>query len=209
MNQKIYIFAGVQASGKGTQGEIVSQKLNLAHISTGELLREASGALREEIDSYDVAKGNFVPDDLILKVLEKRMRSKDCNNGIILDGYPRNIAQAKTLDSKLDVSKVFEIQISEEEAFYRLSGRYLCQDCKKIYNINTGPLPKIYGFCDYCDGKLTQRQDDSTKEAIQKRINDYNEKTKKIIEHYKDKVSIINGEQTIKKVTKDILNKLI
>ena len=102
------LFVGVQGSGKGTQAKIVSVKLGIPHISTGDLLRGAAGALRNEIDSY-ITVGKLVPDELMLKVLGVRLFLEDCKKGFILDGYPRNMAQAKKLDEITSIDKVIEI----------------------------------------------------------------------------------------------------
>lgn len=206
MTQKIYLFMGIQGSGKGTQAKRVSEKLKLAHISTGDLLRETTGKLAKEISAY-IDDGKMVSDELILKILKKRISKADCKNGIILDGYPRNIKQAKTLDSKFDVNKIIKLHISDRESIKRLSGRYTCPKCKAGYNMLTVPKPKKKGICDKCGEKLIQRDDDH-KTAIKRRIKDYHKKTKPILAHYKNKIIKINGLQSIEQITKDILSKL-
>lgn len=192
------IFIGIQGSGKGTQAKIISEKLKIPHISTGDLLRSAQGELKQEIDSY-MLQGKLIPDELMLKILKETLDKAD--NGFILDGFPRNIEQAKALDKITRIDKAIEIVISDEEALKRLSGRRNCENCKANYNIYTAPKPKQEGVCDYCQGKLVQRKDDN-EEAIKKRLEVYHKETEPILNHYK---SIkINGEQDIEKVTYDI-----
>src|SRR3989344_4709900 len=130
------LFVGVQGSGKGTQAKIVSVKLGIPHISTGDLLRGADGGLKKEIDSY-IAVGKLVPDELMLKVLGVRLFLEDCKKGFILDGYPRNMAQAKKLDEITSIDKVIEIQISDVEALTRAIYRVTCGKCGEGYNTKT------------------------------------------------------------------------
>jgi adenylate kinase len=197
------ILIGPQGSGKGTQAKILSAKLGIPHISTGDLLRSAKGELRKEIDSY-IVKGNLYPDEKMLKILEERFKQKDCNKGFILDGFPRNLKQAKMLDSITKVDKVIEISISDEESVRRLSGRVACSLCGADFNNITMP-PKVAGVCDKCEGKLVQRADD-TEEAIRKRLEIYHNDTEPILEHYK--AIKVNGEEEIKKVNDAIMQNL-
>jgi adenylate kinase len=203
----IILFIGAQASGKGTQAKILAQKKGLAHISTGDLLRAATGSLKQEIDSY-TTNGKLVPDELILKLLKERMKQPDCKNGIILDGYPRNLKQAEELEKIEKISKIFEIYVSDETAKRRLMGRWNCKKCGLSYNIITAPKPKKEGMCDSCNIPLYQREDDKDEKAIEKRLSIYHEETEPIINKYKDKVIRINGEQSIEKITEDLLKKL-
>jgi adenylate kinase len=196
------IFIGIQGSGKGTQAQIVSKELGLCHISTGDLVRGATGELKEEISTY-MNFGKLVPDELITKLLSERIKGDDCRKGIILDGYPRNVKQIKLLDSILKIDKVIEIRISDEEAIKRMKGRWNCKKCNLSYNYATMPKPKVLGICDKCSGKLEQRKDDSDDRAIEERLKIYKEETFPILEHYKH--NFVNGEQTIKQVTEDII----
>ncbi|MCK4997586.1 nucleoside monophosphate kinase [Candidatus Pacearchaeota archaeon] len=195
------IFVGPQGSGKGTQADIISKKLKIAHISTGDLLRNISGGLKEEVDSY-IDHGNLVPDDLILRILNERIIEKDCDEGFILDGFPRNLVQAKELDNIMDVDEVIEIDVSDKESVKRISGRRGCVSCGAIFNVETSPRPITPGVCDRCGGDLTQRKDDN-ETALKKRLETYHKETKKILSHYKSVK--VNGEQDIEKVTEDIL----
>ncbi len=203
----IILFIGAQASGKGTQAKIIAKKKALAHICTGDLLRAATGEFRKEIDSY-ITKGKLVPDELILKLLKERMNQPDCKKGVILDGYPRNLRQAEELEKIEKVGKIFEIYISDETAKRRLMGRWNCKKCGIAYNIVTAPKPKKDGLCDNCSIPLYQRDDDTNEEAIEKRLSIYHEETEPILKKFKERVIKINGEQTIEKITEDILKKL-
>lgn len=197
------LLLGPQGSGKGTQAKIIASNLGLVHISTGDLLRSATGKLRVEIDSY-ITHGNLVPDELMLRLLDEKLKKLDyCN--FILDGFPRNLAQAKMLDSLVQVDKAIEIHIPDEETVRRLSGRYNCKKCGAIYNIATSPKPKKKGLCDICNIPLYQRDDDKP-EAIKKRLAIYHSETSPVIVHYH--AIRINGNQSIEKVTQDILKVL-
>ena len=200
------IFVGVQGSGKGTQAKIVASKLGVCHISTGDLVRSATGDLKIMIDEI-INKGGLVPNELVLNVLKKRMTLEDCNEGIILDGFPRNLEQAKLLDQDVEVDLVVEIKISDKESIRRLSGRVSCEDCGEGYNTVTAPRPKDLEKCDQCGGSLVRRLDDN-EEAITKRIKTYHDETEPVLDFYEDKVISINGERGIEKISKDILGRL-
>jgi len=195
------IFVGPQGCGKGTQAKVVAEKLDICHISTGDLLRATTGGLKEEIDSY-TDNGNLVPDELILRILNERVMQDDCENGFILDGYPRNVAQAEELDKIMDIDKVIEISISDDESVRRIGGRRNCGGCGAIWNVNTSPKPQDDSKCDNCGGELIQRVDDN-EESLRKRLGIYHNDTEPILEKY-DSVKV-NGEQSIEKVSEDVL----
>ncbi len=201
------IFIGAQGSGKGTQAKIISENLNIPHISTGDLLRQARGELKKEVDSYMVS-GKLVPDELILRILKERISKEDCQKGFILDGYPRNLQQAKELDKITNIDKIIEILISDKEAIKRISGRWNCKKCGIAYNNITEPKPRIEDgkiICPKCNIELSQRADD-TEDAVKKRLEIYHQETEPILNHYP---SIkINGEKDIDSVTNDILKSL-
>ena len=198
------VLIGVQASGKGTQAKVLSEMLNIPHISTGDLLRNAKGELRKQVDEY-MLKGQLVPNKLMIEILKERISKPDCKKGFILDGFPRNLNQADELEKQIEIDKYIEIFITDEEAVKRLSGRWNCNNCGIAYNIVTAPKPKEYGKCDKCNGELSQREDDK-EEAIKKRLEIYHTETEPIIEKYN--IIRINGKQKIEKVTHDILEKL-
>lgn len=206
MSEKVYLFVGVQGSGKGTQAKVIAEKKGFCHISTGDLFRGLKGELKDKIDSF-INLGKLVPDELVLEMVKERISMPDCKKGIILDGFPRTINQAKELDKLLSVKNVIEIKISDEESLKRLSGRVSCSLCGQGYNLMTQPKPKDKEKCDKCGGKLIQRKDDAP-EAIKKRIGDYHKETFPILENYKEKLITVNGEKNIEEVTKEILKKI-
>ncbi len=200
------IFIGPQGSGKGTEAKRISKKLSICHISTGDLLRNYKGELKKEIDSH-INKGELIPDELMLKLLKEKLNSKECSEGFILDGFPRDKEQADMLDEITDIDYVIELDISNEEAIKRISGRRVCKDCGRNYNLYTGITPKKDDVCDTCGGEIIKREDDYP-EAVKKRLNTYHKKTEPVLEKYSDKLIKINGEQSVEKVQEDILNKL-
>lgn len=206
MSRKVYLFVGVQGSGKGTQAKIVAREKGFCHISTGDLFRSLEGELRERVNFF-INSGELVPDELVLEMVKKRVSNSDCDIGVIFDGFPRTINQAKELDASFEVKNVFEIKISDEESLKRISGRVSCFNCGRGYNLVTAPKPLNSDICDSCGGKLVQREDDK-EEAIKKRIADYHKETFPILNHYFDKVISIDGEREIEFISKDILEKI-
>lgn len=200
------IFVGVQGSGKGTQAKLISEKSGLCHVSSGDLLRGAEGELKEKVEEI-INKGELISDELMIDILKERIKKEDCKKGVIFDGSPRNLNQARLLGDVVVVDNVVEIRISDEEALKRLSGRVSCKNCGAGYNLYTAPKPNNPEVCDKCDGKLIQRKDDNP-EAIKKRIETYHNETEPVLEYYKDKVIVIDGEKEIEDISKDILEKL-
>ncbi len=199
------IFIGPQGSGKGTQAKIISEELGIPHISTGDLFRALDGELKEEVDSY-INKGQLVPDELTVKILKERISKLDCKNGFILDGFPRNLDQARLLKKITEIDKVIEIDISDSLAIERISSRISCKKCGAVYNAITNP-PKRKDICDKCKGELYRRADDNP-DAIKKRLETYHQETEPILEMYKDNLIIINGDQEIDKISMDIMDEL-
>lgn len=195
---KNIILLAPPAAGKGTLSEQLVKKYGYAHISTGDLLREEvnSGSdLGCELKAL-MAEGKLVSDDLVLTLIEKRIKRDDSKNGYILDGFPRTINQAEKYDEMLeklgkDLGVVIYINIDKELAMKRACSRYSCPKCGKVYNINSEELkPKKDGYCDICDEKLIQRPDD-TKETFIKRFDEYNNKTMPLYDYYKKKGVLI------------------
>ncbi len=195
------LFIGMQGSGKGTQAKILSEKLKIPPISAGDLLRSAKGEIKVEINSY-INHGKFISDKLMIKIIKERIKEGDCKKGFILDGFPRTLKQAEEIDKVLKIHKVIEIYISDKEAKKRLSGRWNCKKCKISYNLITSPKPKKQGICDVCEGKLSQREDDTEEKAVNARLSLYHKETEPVLKHYT--AIRINGEQNIEKVTEDI-----
>jgi len=197
------LFIGPQGSGKGTQAKIIAEKLGIPDISMGGLLRDAPEDLQEKINSY-VNKGQLASLEIVVKALKQRIEQKDCKNGFILDGFPRNEEQVRLSKGIIDFDKVILIHISDEEAVRRLVSRLNCKKCGAVFNKITNP-PKEENKCDDCGGELFVRDDDKP-EAIRKRLEIYHKDTKSILEYYE--FIKINGEQEIDKVTQEILDAL-
>lgn len=204
------LMVGIRASGKGTQAQLLSKVLNIPHISSGDLLREinVNTPLGKEIRSY-IDKGNYVPDELVLKLITERLIKGDCKKGFILDGFPRTLNQAREFDKKHKFDHVILIDITRDEAIMRTSGRRVCPKCDTSYNIYTAPKPKKEGVCDKCKVKLFQREDE-TKEAATRRINIDMKEMGPMMEFYEKQgiVIKINGKQPIEAVHKEITEKL-
>lgn len=210
---KNIIFIAPPAAGKGTQSNLVSEKYHIPHISTGDILREV---MKEdsEIGEYvleTISSGGLVKDDIMYTLLEKRLHEKDCQNGYILDGFPRNVEQAKKYDEILkrlgqELGYVISLEIDEKLLAKRITGRRVCEDCGAIYNINVpSELPEIESTCDLCGGNLYQRNDDNL-ESFQNRYQVYLEKTGPLLEYYKNKHILyqIDGNLSIEEVFKRI-----
>lgn len=212
---KSIMFIAPPAAGKGTQADLVVEKYNIPHISTGDILREVSEE-DSEIGNYVsevISNGGLVKDDITDKLIEQRLAKSDCKNGYIIDGFPRNIEQAiiydkilKNLNYKLGY--VFLINIEEKELEKRITGRRICENCHAIYNINDeNNSPKVESTCDLCGGRLYQRKDDNI-EAFQNRYKLYLEKTEPIISHYREQGVLyeIDGNHSIDEVFAQVDN---
>lgn len=186
------ILLGPPGAGKGTQAKTLAQRLNLSHISTGDILRQnVSGGtdLGNQAKSY-MNKGALVPDELVTAMLIQRIDQPDIKNGFILDGYPRNINQAKALDDVLserniDIDLVIYLDTSEPVIIQRLSGRLVCSLCGANFHIKNMP-PKKDMVCDKCGGKLYQRPDDG-EETIKRRLAVYEKESSSLIKYYEEK----------------------
>ena len=191
---KSVIFIAPPAGGKGTVSVQVKEKYNMPHISTGDLLRGAANANDERATLIKnmQAKGEFVPDSIVLEILKERILKDDCKNGYILDGFPRNIEQADAYENilkenNLDLGVVIQIEVDKNLAARRIAGRWSCPKCGAVYNLNSQELkPMIDGKCDKCVCDLTHRADDN-EETYEKRYNEYMLKTSPLIDYYKAK----------------------
>ena len=206
------IFLGAPGAGKGTQAAIVARELNMVHIASGDLLRQASEQETElaiQAKSY-MEKGVLVPDPISIRMVLERVSALDCEAGVILDGFPRNLQQAEALDKALArqakaVDKVVYIKVSEEELLKRLSGRWICRQCQAPYHtINSSP--KVWGKCDKCGGELYQRPDD-TVETVKKRLQVYFAQTAPLIDYYAQsgKLLEVDGEGSVDEVRRRIM----
>ena len=182
------IFFGAPGAGKGTQAEIVSKKLDIPTISTGNIIREAIKNGTEmglSAKSY-IDAGKLVPDEVVIGIIKDRLDKDDCKNGFILDGFPRTIPQAKALDEmgvKIDV--VLNIEVSDEDIVNRMSGRRTCPKCGSTYHIEFNPT-KTEGVCDNCGAELTVRKDDHP-DVVKSRLDVYHTETEPLKAFYEAK----------------------
>jgi adenylate kinase len=205
------VLLGAPGSGKGTQGVVLAKKYTIPQISTGDLLRAAVSAGSELGKKAKTAMdaGALVSDDIVIGLIRERLSDDDAKNGYILDGFPRNIAQAEALDSMLEelgqpLQGVVLLDVAFEELMQRLTGRRTCKDCGAIYNVHLSP-PKSEGHCDACNGELFQRADDN-EETIGNRLNVYQEQTAPLIGYYdgQSKLHTIAGTGDIDDITKAV-----
>jgi len=206
------ILLGAPGAGKGTQAAIVARELRLVHIATGDLFRQAleqGTELGIKAKSY-MERGVLVPDDVTIGMVLERLSAPDCEEGAILDGFPRNLEQAEALDKALQeqakaIDKVIYIKVSEEELIKRLSGRWICRNCQMPYHAVNSP-PRVWGKCDKCGGELYQRPDD-TVETVKQRLKVYFAQTAPLIDYYAKvgKLLEIDGEGGVDKVGSGII----
>ena len=217
----IIIMMGAQGTGKGTVAGIISEKTGIKQLSTGDVFRKnikEKTPLGIEADKY-ISKGNLVPDEITVPMVVGYLDSDMSKDGIILDGFPRTMAQALKLDEILEnrgkkVDLVVNLTTPKEEIIDRILTRRVCPNCKATYNIKLNP-PKVEGICDKCGTNLVQREDDSTAEAINKRLEIYETKTAPLIKYYQEKgvlrteevSSRINrmGKEVAEEIVKDLL----
>ena len=182
------ILLGAPGAGKGTQAEIICDKLNIPTISTGNILREA---IRNKTELGVLAKsymdeGNLVPDAVVVGIVSERLREDDCRNGFILDGMPRTLAQAKALDELgVEIDVVISIEVEDSAIEKRMGGRRVCEGCGASYHIEH-KKPLRDGVCDSCGGKLILRADDAP-ETVRARLAVYHEQTEPLVEFYTSK----------------------
>ena len=209
------VILGPPGAGKGTQAEYIVERYNIPHISTGDIFRENiknNTELGKEAKSY-MDKGLLVPDDLVIALVEDRLNKADAKEGFLLDGFPRTVAQAVSLDSILDknndkLTKVINISVDPEILIERAVGRRVCKTCGMTYNVKFNP-PKEEGICDKYVTKLIQRDDD-TEETVKTRISVYFDQTAPLIDYYRAQNLLvdIDGAKDIDKVFEDIVNGL-
>jgi len=205
------ILLGPPGAGKGTQAEVLVEKLGVPQISTGDILRNA---VKQSTSVGLKAKaimeaGDLVPDDIIIDVLKERLAADDCKKGYIFDGVPRTIAQAEALDAqKVVIDLVLSINVSDEVIINRLGGRRTCPECGMIFHVVTKP-PKKEGLCDACGAALIVRKDDEA-ETIKNRLQTYHKETAPLISYYKaqGKLKEISGELGIAAQTAEVLKAL-
>ena len=205
------ILMGPPGAGKGTQGEILSEKLGIDTISTGVMLRSAikEGTEVGKLAAQYINDGKLVPDDVIVSVVKERLSKPDCAKGFILDGFPRTTAQAEALSATgIKIDKVLLLDVDDDMIVERLSSRRECSKCGAPYNVISNK-PAVEGVCDKCGGELIQREDDNPK-TIQNRLNIYHEQTEPIKEYY-EKMGILAtavGENELQGTTLNVFKAL-
>ena len=205
------IFLGAPGAGKGTQAEIVAEKYNIPTISTGNIIREALKNGTEmglKAKAYTEA-GQLVPDEVVIGIIKERLAKGDCDNGFILDGFPRTIPQAEALDSMgIVIDKVVDIDVPDEAIAERMTGRRVCPDCGASYHlINKKPAKE--GICDACGAALIQRKDDAP-ETVADRLKVYHDQTEPLKGYYEKtgKLEIVEGLGSVADITARVIKAL-
>ncbi len=205
------ILLGPPGAGKGTQAKVLTSGLGAPQISTGDILRQAVSdgtELGQKAKSF-MDRGALVPDEVVIGIIEERLRRPDCARGYILDGFPRTLPQAEALSRTLtsiqaSLDRVLSIEVPEEELVKRLAGRRVCRVCGYMYHVETNPAKRA-GVCDKCGGSLYQRDDDK-EETIRHRLRVYREQTEPLVAYY-DKMELlarIDGRGTIEEISRRI-----
>ena len=214
----VIIMLGAQGTGKGTVAGILTEKLEIPQVSTGDIFRKnikEGTELGKIADSY-ISKGNLVRDDITIEIVKDRLKQKDVEKGLILDGFPRTIKQAEALEKILEeegkkVDIVVNLTTPEEEIIERIVNRRICsnQECKAIYNLVLNP-PKKEGICDKCGSELIQRKDDRV-DTVKSRLDNYFQLTSPLIEYYQNK-GVLKTEivsESINKLGKDVAEEIV
>ena len=202
------IFLGAPGAGKGTQAAVVCEYLKIPTISTGNIIREALRTGTEmglKAKSYMDA-GKLVPDEVVIGIVDERLKQDDCKNGFILDGFPRTVPQAEALEKMgVQIDKVIEIDVADEAITARMSGRRVCEKCGNSYHIEHKPT-KVEGICDACGGNVVQRADDKP-ETVVARLKTYHEKTAPLKDFYESrgKLKSVKGQDSIEETSKLVL----
>jgi adenylate kinase len=209
------LIMGPPGAGKGTQAEVMVKELNISHISTGDMFR---AAIKEGTEMGKKAKeymdaGQLVPDEVVVGMVKERLTIPDCQNGFLLDGFPRTLAQADALSATLDkmaikLDGVINIDVPRARLMARLTGRRICRSCGASFHVEFN-APKQAGVCNSCGGELYQREDDN-EATVSSRLDVYEAQTQPLIAYYANKGQLINvnGDQDIKQVLQDILSSL-
>lgn len=198
-----WVFLGPPGAGKGTQAQMVAQTFGVAHISTGDMLREQikeQTPLGRQAKAY-IDKGALVPDDIILGMMEARLKEKDCEKGFLLDGFPRTLVQAQALSRIVTLDCVINISVPDENIIRRLSGRRVCPDCGAVYHIAQLDGKDRCG----CGGRLTIRPDDN-EETVKNRLHTYHGQTQPLVGYYRERGLLrdIDGARDVDAVFRDI-----
>ena len=194
------ILLGAPGAGKGTQAEVVCEKLGIPAISTGNIIR---AALKEQtemgIKAKDyIEKGQLVPDEVVIGIIKERLAKDDCKNGFVLDGFPRTVPQAEALDEMgIEIDKVIDIEVPDEKIVARMSGRRVCGSCGASYHL-LYKKPEKEGICNACGSELVQRADDKA-ETVLERLTVYHNQTEPLIDFYraKGKLRVVEGQEEV------------
>lgn len=209
------IIFGPPGAGKGTQAQLLANKFGIPQIATGDILREA---VKEGTDLGKMAKtymdrGQLVPDEVVIGIVEERLRRPDCAKGFILDGFPRTVKQAEALENMLEklgvkLDAVVNLEVDEEEVVKRITLRRTCRNCGAVYHLVFNP-PKKEDVCDRCGGPLYQREDDR-EETVRNRLKVYREQTEPVLKFYEARGLLrnINGNLSIDQVFQEVLKAL-
>lgn len=205
------ILLGAPGAGKGTQAEVICDKLGIPAISTGNIIREAlknGTELGLKAKSY-MDEGKLVPDEVVIDIIKERLSKDDCKNGFILDGFPRTVPQAEALDAMgVTIDRVVDIEVSDEDIQRRLSGRRVCESCGASYHIDY-KQSKTEGVCDKCGGNTVQRKDDHP-DTIKERLAVYHEQTEPLKDYYakSGKLKIVEGQEEVSETSRLTLKAL-
>ncbi|MDT8444606.1 MAG: adenylate kinase [Desulfuromonadales bacterium] len=209
------ILLGPPGAGKGTQAKMLTEKFSIPQISTGDILRAAvkDGTVMGQKAKEFMNAGGLVPDEVVVGIVRDRLQEDDCNNGFILDGFPRTVTQADALQNSLqamgkELDRVISLEVDTEALIERLTGRRMCKECGRGYHVKFDP-PRKAGICDACGGELFQREDDQ-EETIRKRLQVYADQTAPLISYYREAGLLmeLDGMQPIPLVHEKILSLL-
>jgi adenylate kinase len=205
---KNIILIGAQGAGKGTYAQLLKVDLNIPHVSTGDMFREAikkETPVGLEAKKY-IDQGQLVPDGVTIKLVEERLSRDDCKEGYLLDGFPRTLAQAEALDSITKITNVIVLDVTEDVVLQRIGGRIQCRKCSTIFHKTNLP-PKVEGVCDACGGELYTREDDQP-EAIKKRLATFHEQSGPLIKFYEDK-GVVSHANANNPVPREVANEIL
>lgn len=205
------VLLGPPSAGKGTQASMLAQRFGLLHLATGDILREAAAAgssLGKKAKKF-MDTGALVPDAIVIGLLEGKMKSTQSQTGFILDGFPRNVEQAKQLEEFTDLDLVLCIEVDFGKLVERATGRRVCKTCGAVYHVRYNP-PKLLGVCDKDGGQLYLRDDDS-EEVVKKRLRTYEDQTKPVIQYYESigKLKYVEGDGSIDDVQRKLLDAIV
>lgn len=214
----IIIMLGAPGTGKGTVASLLQEKLGIKQVSTGDIFRKniKEGTPLGKLAEKYIGKGQLVPDDVTIKIVEDRLNESDVQNGVILDGFPRTVRQAEELDKILaskgqKVDKVINLETPDEEIIERIVNRRVCsnQECKAVYNLVLNP-PKKEGICDRCGSELIKRKDD-TEETVRERLTTYFKQTSPLVEYYEKQGNLLTEtvSKEINKLGKDVAEEVV